>query len=224
MPESNEMQTIVVTLRKNGDLTIDDEGEKLVIGHYNRNAGHLEFETKEYSVKLYNQACGAIGSIAKGKLGADPSGNLIKSIGIKGIARVDRKNLPPKPKMGPLGDAAKEIFDWYMKHMPEEGKIRYRLYLDNNGDPIRLPCKRVIVSTEEMRNVDNEDLPWQDLSKKHRERGPVFRVGDEDYAEEGYVAGRETERTFLPSQVIGGFQPDDELAGTPDSETTDRAV
>lgn len=227
MPEANEMQTVVVTLRKNGDLVIDDEGKPLTVAHYDRVKGHLEFETREWSVKLYNQITGAIGSIAKGKIGADPSNLVIRTMGIKGQAQspaVDRKGVPPRPRFGPNGDAAGDIFDWYIKYRREEAIIRYRLYLDEKGEPVRLPCRRKKVSVVELRNVDNEDLPWQDLSKKHRERGPVFQEGEWDIVDDGYVAARETERTFLPAQVIGGFTPNDDLAPSPDDQTSDRPL
>ena len=43
-------------LRKNGDLTITEEGQKTLIAHYDRTTGFLEFTTRKNSVEYYNAA------------------------------------------------------------------------------------------------------------------------------------------------------------------------
>ena len=94
MPEQNELATITVRLHKNGDLSIDEDGLKVIIGHYDRNSGHLEFTTKEYSVKLYQQAVSVIGTVNKGK---DESGLVISRMSVKERAPYRSQEITGKP-------------------------------------------------------------------------------------------------------------------------------
>lgn len=208
MPD--ELATVVVKFRKNGDLTIDEDGTKVIVAHYDRESGHLEFETKEHSVKLYQQITARIGTVQNG---TQPSGLVIRSYGVKGEARSDTANVPKRPKLGPLGDTAEAVVEWYLKYDMPQAIIRYGIYTDARGNPIRKDCRRILEKTTDIRaDVEDDDLPWVKTGSRTQEKTPVFREKEMIEVKGALVARRATPLTFTPSEVVGGFQPEDDFA------------
>lgn len=217
MSEQNELATITVKLKKTGDLTIDDEGAPVVIGHYNRLSGHLEYTTREYSVKLHQQVTSVIGTVNKGK---DVSGLEIKSIGIKGEARTDTKKLPKRPKAGPGGDTEYAQAAWYIENDLPQAIIRYGIYCDANGQPVRKNARRVIEETQDLR-ASHEDADLENVKDgpKTVSKAPVRRTHRIIEGKKVIIARRatqegpdgETPMTFTQHEVVGGFQPDEEF-------------
>jgi hypothetical protein len=204
MPQETESG---VRLRKNGDLYIIEEGHQVILAHYDKTIGHLEFETREYSVKYYNPCVTRIGTLPGD---TEVSGNAILSMGIKGIGRVDPKVLPRRPRLGKLGDSAAEIVEWYLKHDLAQAIVRYGIFLDAEGKPVRKNVRRVIDTTLDLRNLDQEDIEWTRVGAKTQERNPVGREREVIELKDQVIARRATQGTFTPNEVVGGFTPDDD--------------
>ena len=217
MSEQTEIEAAKVRLRGNGELTILDDGKPLVIAKYDRKSGVLEFATKGDSVKFYNQVVARISTVAGG---TEPSGNVIRAIRVKGDDSTVAKNAPKRPKMGPLGDSAADIVEWYLAYDLPQAIVRYGIYCDDRGEPIRKRVRRKVVNI-----VDNRDLADEDLTPnkqgKTQEKGPVGMEGEIVEEASGIIARRATARTYTPNEVVGGYQPDDDFeepAGADDEE------
>jgi len=213
-----------VRLLKNGDLVQKGEGGDILVAHYDRTTGHLEFETKKYSVDLYNQVTARIGTVNKG---TQPSGLIIRSIGVKGQTPTPDAAVPvKKPKVGPEGDATPTVVDWYIKYKPAEAVIRYGIYTDANGEFVRRRVQRVVEVTRDRRNVDQKKLPWVDTGPSTQDRTPVTRDGILVEVKRAIIARRATryendpdilddlnveklEALFTPEEVVGGFTPEE---------------
>lgn len=195
--------------RKNGDLTLSEDGSPILIAHYDQKTGHLEFTTKEYSVKYYNQCTACIGTVSEGK---EVSGLVIKSIGLKGgPAFKTDKTAPKKPKLGPLGDSAEDIVGWYLEYNLPEAIVRYGLFLDEDGKPVRRTVRRVIENSVDMRNMEDDDIPWVKDGNKTKTKAPVTREREVIEVKNAYIARRATALTFNPNEVVGGYEPDDDF-------------
>jgi hypothetical protein len=208
MNETNELATVVVKLLKNGDLTIEEEGNKIVVAHYNRASGHLEWATREYSVKLYQQACSVIGTINKGK---EESGLVIRTISIKGETKGAPKALPDELQGKPSGDSDYEVVKWYLDNDPQQAVHRYGIYLDDKGEFIRRDAKREVNETIDARDVDDDNLPWVQEGSKTQSRTPIRQARRVITAKKAIIARRGTNEgpdgeeplTFTPNEVVG---------------------
>jgi hypothetical protein len=207
MPE-NATETITVKFLKNGDLTTDNEGTPLLIAHYNRLSGELEYATREYSSRFHAQVTAAIGSVNKG---TETSGLVIRSISVKGMPKGDPAKRGKCPPLGPLGDAAEEVVQFYIDTDPEEARIRYRIYTNKDGSFVRKDVRRLLVETVDRRVTHEDDqLPWNRMGQGE-ERNPVAREGEYLELKNQIIAGRSTPLTFLPQEVVGGWRPEEEL-------------
>lgn len=206
-PPTEEQQLAIeakrVRLRANGDLYFRADGHDTVVAHFDQATGHLEFLTKEYSVKMYQPCIDRLGSTDDGKSASDIE---VKTIGIKGVARAKPKNVPEFPEFGPEGDAAKEVVQWFLDYNMPEAIIRYRILTDENGNPVRRNVKRLIINTiDERATVEDKDLEWRKIGGG-QERGAIMREGEWIYADNAIIARRQTPLTFLPEEVIGGYK------------------
>lgn len=209
-----ELASQRVKLKKNGDLVQENEGVERVVAHYDKESGHLEFATREDSVKLYQQVTAKIGSVNKG---TQPSGNIIRSIGLIGEAKPSPSKVK-RPKLGADGDAAYEQVKWYVDNDLPQAIIRYGIYTDAEGKPIRRHARMVMEETTDTRaTVEDDDLPWVKKEKKSREKGPVAREVRIIEDKKAIIARRATNMgpegeaplTFTPAQVVGGFDVED---------------
>jgi hypothetical protein len=209
----DELASATVRMRKDGTLIQRIDGQEIVVATYSRQTGHLEFETKEYSVKLYNQCVSKISTVNKG---TQPSNLTIHSFGVKGEARTDPKKLPKKPKIGPLGDAAEDYVQWYLDNDMAGAIIRYGIYTDDDGKPIKKAVRRVVETIIDQRDIEDEDLEPQKDGKKTFSKGPVGRGHELVEHKSAIIARRATALTFTPQEVVGGWQPEDpEFESTP---------
>ena len=212
--DTDELTDAQVRMKKDGTLIQKIDGKEVTVATYHRTSGHLEFETKENSQKLYNQVTAKIGTVNKG---TQPSGNVIKSISVKGEERVDGAKLPKKPKMGPEGDATPALVDWYIKNDLAQAIIRYGIYTGDGGLPIRKKVKRVIETTVDHRDMDDDEIPWVKDGKKTQTKAPVGREYDVVELKSAIIARRWTryeegfEALFKSEEVVGGFQPNDDF-------------
>ena len=197
-----------VRLRKTGELYIIEEGKQVVIARYDRKSGFLEFETKEYSSKYYNQCCARIGTVNKG---TEESGFIIRSFGVKGTLPTDVAKAPKRPKLGPLGDSAEEVVGWFLKYDLPQAIIRYGIYCDPEGNPIRRNVRRIFETTQDNREIEQENLEWKKTGGKSQERNPISVQREYADLKDQIIARRATALTFIPAEVIGGFQPDEDL-------------
>lgn len=200
-----ELTADKVELSKNGDLTQTQDGQKVVIAHFEKNTGYLEFTTREASVKLYQQVIARLGTVNKGK---DPSTNVVRSFGVKGEKRVDLKSIPKRPKMGELGDCTKEVVDWYFEHNLPEAIIRYGVYTDENGKPIRRNVERKSMEMIDQREFDDSDIE-NIKTGRTASKAPVRQQGYRDQYDNQIIARRSTHMTFTPQEVRGGFDHED---------------
>ena len=229
---SQEPATLTVKLRKSGDLIIDDDGKEIVVAHYDRASGHLEFTTKEYSVKLYNQCTAKIGTVANG---TQPSGMIVKSIGVKGQARAEPKG--KRPRMGKEGDGTPTVVDWYIRENPTEAIARYGIFTDKDGKMVRKTVERVVESIHDGRNEADDPVPTP-VKGQSFDGGPIKRERRVIKVRNAIIARRPTryeddpdvldqlgvdklEALFSPNEVVGGWQPedgDDDMSATPPQE------
>lgn len=204
--QETELTAAKVVLRKNGDLVQSIDGADVVVAHFYRTSGHLEFATKEASVKLYQQVIARLGTVNKGM---DPSGVMVKSFGVKGDPVPDLAKLPKKPKMGPLGDCTPEVVEWYFEHNLPEAIIRYGVYTDAKGKPVRKNVRRTTVTIADRRNEDDDSIEWVKKGKTS-ERAPVREEGEYIEEKNAIIARRSTHMTFTPKEVVGGFELEDD--------------
>lgn len=199
MEQDAEIGSIKVLLKKNGELYYKEDGAEVPVGRYDRTRSHLEFENAEMSVKLYNQCVSKIGTVAKGTM---PSGMVIKTFGIKNQASSEvAKNAPPRPKMSKLGDCTPELVKWMFKYDLPQAIIRYGVFVDENGEPIRKRAKRVFTRIEDKRNFEDDDLEWIKTGKNTQTKAPVSETREFDIFEDVIVARRPTVMTYTPAEV-----------------------
>lgn len=202
--DSNQLK-----LRKNGDLTIVEDGQKTTVAHYERTTGRLEFVTKKHSVEFYNQATACIGTVSDGQ---EPSGLVIRSIGIKGDAAPKvAANAPKRPKLGAEGDAAEDFVKWMLEYDLPQAIVRYGIYCDETGQPIRKKVRRVVSSTVDAREFDDDQIEPVKEGPRTTAKAPVFRENDVVTVDDAIIARRATRMTYTPSEVVGGYQPDDDF-------------
>lgn len=214
MSEQEDLKELQVRQKSNGDLIQRIDGKEIIVAHYDRTSGHLEFTTKENSVKLYNQVVAKLGAVNNG---TQPSGNVIRTIGVLGETAAPKKKLPPRPKMGPHGDAAEEQVQYWLDNDMPQAIIRYGIYTDEQGRPIRKDVRRVTNELIDNRNEDSRHwLKVQESGGKGSEsKGPVTRTQEVTDHKNAIIARRATPLTFTPNEVIGGYQPEEEFEQTP---------
>ena len=201
--------TLKVVLKRSGDLTIKEDGQDTIIAHYEQKSGYLEFTTKENSVRFYNQVTTRLGTVSNGTL---PSTNVIRSIGIKGERRPDMANAPKRPRMGPLGDAGEEVVQWYLTYDLPQAIVRYGIYCDDKGQPIKKKVRRVLESTSDLRESHTDDeIDAVKDGPGTKSKAPVKRERELIEKDDGIIARRATALTFVPQEVVGGWQPDDDF-------------
>lgn len=220
MSEETELVEAQVRLRANGDLFQRADGHDTVVAHYDKASGHLEFATKEYSVKLYQQVTARLGSIKNGTM---PSNNVIRTIGIKGQPKPDLKKLPKRPRLGPAGDTAEEFVAWMLENDLTQAIIRYGIYTDASGNPVRKNVRRLVETIADRRDQEDDDLPEVKDGNKSFTKGPIFRERESIDLKNQIIARRATPLTFTPQEVIGGFQPDDDFEDAQDATVGEEA-
>lgn len=195
-----------VRFRKSGDLTIVEDNQPVIVAHYDRKSGHLEYASKDFATRYSNEVTTKIGTVANGTM---PSANVVRSVGIKGEDRPTLKNVPKRPRMGELGDAGEVFVAWMLEHDMPQAIVRYGIFCDENGEPIKKKVRRIFENSVDNRN-GLRDVP-DAIPRKggSAENGAIFRERYEEESE-GYIARRATALTFTPSEVIGGWQPDDD--------------
>lgn len=203
---SEATDTTKVSFRKNGDLSVTEDDKLVVIAHYDRKTGHLEYASKDYQTRYGSEITVRISTVAKG---TQPSANVIRSFGIQGVERPDLKGAPKCPKKGELGDAGEDFVAWMLKWDMPQAIVRYGIYCDENGEPIKKKVRRVYENTFDNRQGKRRDAKMEPEIGQSLEKGPVFREQIEDVTE-GYIAVRATALTFTPGEVIGGWQPSEE--------------
>ena len=228
MSTETELEALSVKLRKTGELTVTDDGKDTVIARYDRASGHLEFETREYSSKFYNQVTARIGSVNRG---TQPSGNVIRSITVKGDPKQEATG-GKRPKAGPEGDATPAVVDWYVKNALSEAIVRYGIYTDAAGKPLRKKVNRLVEVTIDDREIRKAPkVPVLEVGQS-AEGGLVRREKRLVEVRSAIIARRSTrfeddpdvleglgveklEALFLPQEVVGGWNPEDEMEDMP---------
>jgi hypothetical protein len=219
MPAEDIAATPVKFL-KNGDLTQEIDGAKVVIAHYDRKTKHLEFTTVEGSRKLMRQVTAAIGTI---KDGEQSSGLVIETMGVKGRPRDNPTGkVPARPRRDPqYGDQTPVVVEWYFNYYPQEAYIRYGVFLDESDQPIRARVRRKLTETVDDRDGSyfieqlNEGKGIQ-VGPKRWENGPIGQVVTQETLDDQIIARRATHMTFAPSEVVGGFDTgEDDDSGQP---------
>lgn len=214
---SNETATDAVSFRKDGSLFQAIDGTPTKVAHFDRKTGHLEFETAEYSTKLIRKVTAAIGTVNKGTL---PSGLVVSTMSVKGQER-DKPSgkVPPKPKRDPkYGDQTPKLVEWYFRCYPKEAYLRYGVFLDDQGEPIRRKVKRKLTEIVDDRAGDygieaqNEGKGAQ-VGPKKWENGPIQVSVSQETVDDQIIARRATHMTYTPSEVVGGFEYADEEDG-----------
>lgn len=203
---NEELDSTKVRMKSSGDLVIRVDGKESVIAHYTKETGVLEFTTKQNSV-TYGQACATrIGTTSNG---TQVSGNVIRSIRIRG--EEVPKPTSKRPKMGPEGDAAEDIVQWYLDNDMPQAIVRYGIYVDSKGNPVRKHVKRLVKNTVDNRNLVDEDIQQVREGPKSVTKAPVNIEAEWVEEKNAIIARRATRLTFTPSEVVGGWQPDDDF-------------
>lgn len=214
-----ELATSKVVLRKDGSLVLPKaDGDKdLVVARYNKATGNLEFATREFSTKYYAQVVSRIGSVAKG---TQPSGNQIRTISIEGGApHKIEKDAPPRPRMSKLGDCTPAVVEWFFRYDLPQAIIRYGVYTDADGNPVRAKCRRIVKAIVDRRDLDDRDLTPQRSGPKSEIKGPIAEESELIEQSDGIVARRPTVLTFTPKEVVGGFDTgEDDMLETVEGE------
>lgn len=215
MPEQESaVSESPVQFLKSGELIQEREGKPVVVAHYDRKSGHLEFETKDDHQKLIRQCSAAIGTVNKGR---QSSGLAINSISVKGDP-VDAPvgKIPPKPKAGTLGTKDPRLVKWLFQYYPHRAYRMYRVFLDADGEPRTAKCRRRVKELLDDRNDEygfgNEQREVGSPAGKNRhfEKGVVAEViTQDDIVEDGIVAEIPTCMTYTPNEVIGGFETEE---------------
>lgn len=224
---SEEIATEPVKFLKNGDLTQDIDGSKVVVAHYDRKTRHLEFATLEFSQKLIRQVAAAIGTVNKG---TQSSGLTIETMGVRGQER-DKPTgkVPPRPRRGVLGDQTPAVVEWYFKWYPQEAYIRYGVFLDENGEPVRKRVKRLTKEIVDDREgaiglADRNEGRGTQTGPKTFEGGPIQQIAELEFKDDQIIARRSTHMTYSPNEVVGGFDTGEENdSGTPTGCEEDEA-
>lgn len=202
-----------VTLLKNGDIVQEIEGANQIVAKFNRTTGHLEFASQHAANKLKGKILSAIGTINKGK---DSSGLIVKTMALKGAPRDTPKNVPAKPRRHPmLGDTTPELVEWYFEYYPQEAYIRYGVFLDAKGNPIRKNVRRKLTETIDDRTgeyglEEQNEGKGQKVGKNKWEKSAIAITVTEENLKNQIIARRATCITFQPNEVIGGFSVGDE--------------
>lgn len=217
MPQ--ETATDAVTFKKNGDLLQEADGAAVKVAHFDRKTGFLEFENGPPSTKLLRQVTAAIGTVEKGM---KPSGLVIECIGIKG-QEMDKPvgKVPPKPKRDKnFGDQTPKLVEWYFEYYPKEAYIRYGVFLDTEGQPIRRKVKRKTTEIVDDRSGDlgiesHNGGKGVQVGPKKWQNGPVAQMVNQETMDDQIIARRATHMTYAPSEVVGAFEfTEDEDGGT----------
>jgi len=205
MSNETELDSTKVRMKASGELVIRVDGKEQVIAQYDKTTGTLEYTTKDNSVRYSSQVTARVGTVSNG---TEPSGNVIRNIRIKGdeVAKPKTK----RPKMGPEGDSTEDIVQWYLDNDMPQAIVRYGIYTDAKGNPIRKHVKRLVKNTVDNRNLDDDDIQAVKEGPKTVTKGPVTIEGEwiEDRA--GIIARRATRLTYTPNEVVGGYQPDED--------------
>lgn len=223
MSEETELVEAQVRLRKNGDLFQRADGHDTVVAHYDKTSGHLEFASEELSRKLYQQVTARLGTVNNG---TEPSNNVIRTIGIKGQTKPDLKKLPKRPKIGPAGDTAEEFVQWMLDNDMTQAIIRYGIYTDASGQPVRKNVRRVMETTTDRRDDTDDQLPEikdGGGGKRSYTKGPIFREREVTDLKNQIIARRATPLTFTPNEVVGGYQPEDDFEDSSDATVGEEA-
>ncbi len=205
--QETELTEAKVRLKGDGTLVQRIDGKETVVARFDKTSGRLEFETKENSVKLYQQVTARLGTVSNG---TQPSNNVIRSIGVKGDPK-PAAGIPKRPRMGELGDATPEVVEWFFEHNMPEAIIRYGVYTDAKGKPVRKNVRRVVTKTTDNRDQDDSSLAWVKTGAKTQEKSPVTREQEVIEEKNAIIARRATHMTFTPQEVVGGYQPDDDF-------------
>lgn len=225
MPQDTKENVISVTFKSNGDLVRTIEGKDTLVAHYDRETGELEFETEKDSVKYMRQVTAAVGTIENG---TKSSGLVIKSTFIKGRPK-DKPggSIPPKPAFNPnLGEVDPARVDWYFKHYPQQAYVKYGVFLDADGEPIRRTVRRKLTNLVDDRSTGEHGLEEANDKKGLRvgpsswERAPIGELVAIEQYENQMIARRPTPSLpgakvvlFSPLEVVGGFHTGDDGDG-----------
>jgi len=183
-------------------------GRRVILGRYDEEAKHLEFENKDISIKYRAQILRVVGTDGDG---TTPSDRTIRSMGIKGESADVVANIPPRPKMNKLfGDATPEVVEWFFKYKPKEAYVRYGVKLDKKGEPVRGHCKRKSIQFVDNTNLDDSQLQAQRDGTHSEIKGPVFTEGTIEEYPNAIIASRSTHMTFLKEEQIGYDGNDDD--------------
>lgn len=216
MSTEQELDSTKVRMKASGDLVIRVDGKEVPVAHYSKETATLEFTTRDYSVRYHEQCTARVGTVSNG---TQPSGNVIRNIRVRG----DDSKAPTvkRPKMGPEGDAAEDIVQYYLDNDLPQAIVRYGIYVDGKGVPIRKKVRRLIKNTVDNRNLLDEDLQAVKEGPKSVTKAPVSIEPEWVEEPKGIIARRATRLTYTPSEVVGGWQPDDdyenETASTEDN-------
>lgn len=198
---------VKILMKSDGTLYYSEGGVHVTVAKFDRATGNLEFESRDYADKFYNQVTTKLGTVSKG---TQESGIKIKAFSVKGEKRDNLKNAPKRPKLGPLGDAEEDVVAWYLEHNLSEAVVRYGIYTDANGKPIRREVARKVVSTVDQREThDDSSLEWVPDGNKSRSKAPIAQTAEVLRLKNQVIARRATQLTFTPNEVVGGFDVDD---------------
>jgi hypothetical protein len=214
MPKENITTAEPIALRKNGDLVLQVDGKDEVIAHYDRKTSDLEYATEKIS-KLHARGCAfAIGTTNKGK---SVSGLTIKTFGVKGKPRDDVSKAPPMPKKDPnLGDLTDALVKWYFAWKPQEAYVRYGVYMDADGQPVRRKVRRKWKEFIDDRAdglyglEDRNDGKGIQIGKGKFEKSAVAELKSIEEFDDQIIARRPSCMTFHPNEVVGGFDASDD--------------
>lgn len=212
MPDHNATEAL--SFHKDGGLFQEIDGQTVKVAQFDRKTGHLEFETAEYSTKLIRKVTTAIGTINQGKT---PSGLRIATMGVKGQPRdTPQGKVPAKPKRdNAYGDQTPALVEWYFKYYPREAYIRYGVFLDENGEPVRRKVKRKTTEVVDDRSgehglMDRNDRKGAQVGPKAWENGPIGQQVTLEALDDQIIARRATHMTYAPGEVVGGFEYSDD--------------
>lgn len=202
-----------VKLKKNGEIIQDQDGVKVVVAKFTHATGRLEFANPKVAEKLKVQILSAVGTIEKG---TKPSGLIVKSMGLMGVKADAPKNVPTKPRRHPMmGDQTPDLVEWYFAYYPQEAYIRYGVFLDAAGKPIRKNVRRRLTElvddrSGEMGLAEQNEGKGQKVGKNKWEKSDIAIQTTEEILKNQMIARRATCMTFQPNEVIGGFNAGDD--------------
>ncbi len=201
----NESDSTKVRLKAGGDLVIRIDGKENVVAHYDKETATLEFTNKDNSVRYNDQVTTRVSTVSNG---TQPSGNVIRNVRIKGDAAP--KPTSKRPKLGPEGDSTEEVVQWYLDNDMPQAIVRYGIYTDAKGNPIRKHVKRLVKNTVDNRNLDDDDIQAVKEGPKTVTKAPVSIEAEVIEDKRGIIARRATRLTFTPNEVVGGYQPEED--------------